>query len=151
MQYTFPTIEQIGRTDVFWVAPPKSWRVLYQDGGQWKEVAARGAYAVAPNAFASVEFAPVRTNALRIEATMGTDQIVSVAEWRVGDPAVLVEPADLQVKEAFALDGDALNWTITLTNKLARPIEIGDLGVPLNFESTLNTPSITCPLTTTPS
>lgn len=133
VQYTFPTVEEIGRTDVFWVSPPKSWRLLYQEGGQWKPVAARGNYAVAPNAFAVVEFTPVRTNALRIEATMATDATVSVAEWRVGDAATLVEPADLQVRESFALDGDALNWTITLTNKGGKPVEIGDLAVPLNF------------------
>ena len=133
VQYTFPTVEPIGRTEVFWVSPPKSWRLLYQEGGQWKPVAPLGNYTVAPNAFAVVEFTPVRTNALRIEATMATDAIVAVAEWRVGEAATLVEPADLQVKESFAFDGDALTWTITLTNKGVKPVEIGDLGVPLNF------------------
>ena len=133
VQYTFPAVEQIGRTEVFWVSPPKSWRLLYQESGQWQPVVASGTYAVAPNAFAAVEFTPVRTNALRIEATMASDAIVSVAEWRVGDPAALVEPADLQVKESFALDGEAMNWTITLTNKAAKPVEIGDLAVPLPF------------------
>ena len=71
VQYTFPTVEPIGRTEVFWVSPPKSWRLLYQEGGEWKPVAPLGNYTVAPNAFAVVEFTPVRTNALRIEADDG--------------------------------------------------------------------------------
>ena len=71
---------------------------------------------------------------------MATDAIVSVAEWRVGEAATLVEPADLQVKESFAFDGDALNWTITLTNKGVKPVEIGDLGVPLQFRGTHGRP-----------
>ena len=30
--------------EVFWTVPPQSWRVLYQSGGQWKPVEARGEY-----------------------------------------------------------------------------------------------------------
>ncbi len=36
---------------------------LYQDGSTWKEVVAKGAYGLTPNAFNAVEFAPVRTTA----------------------------------------------------------------------------------------
>jgi len=133
VQYTFPAVEQISRNDVFWVKPPKSWRVLYQEGGQWKPVSAHGAYSVAPNAMATIEFDPVKTNALRLEATMDPNQEVSIAEWQVGEPAALSEPDDLQVKESFALQGDALSWTITLTNNAGKPVEVADLGVPLLF------------------
>src|SRR5512144_2566988 len=28
VQYTFPTLEQISRSGVFWVRPPKAWRIL---------------------------------------------------------------------------------------------------------------------------
>jgi hypothetical protein len=133
VQYTFPDVEQISRSDVFWVVPPKAWRILYQEDGQWKPVSARGAYGLAPNAMTSIEFDRVKTNALRLEATMEPNQAASIAEWQVGEPSALSEPDDLQVKESFALEGDALNWTITLTNKLNTQIEIGDLGVPLLF------------------
>ncbi len=132
VQYTFPSVAEISRCDVFWVAPPKSWRVLYQDNGQWKPVSPRGEYTVAPNVMATIAFEPVKTNALRLEVTMG-GQPVSIAEWQVGAPAGLVEPDELLVKESFALDGDALNWTITLANKTGKPLEIGDLAVPLNM------------------
>lgn len=133
VQYTFPAVEPISRSDVFWVVPPKDWRIVYQEDGQWKPVSAHGPYGVAPNQMASVEFDPVKTTALRIEATMDPKQAASIAEWQVGPPAALAEPDDLQVKESFAMDGDTLNWTITLMNKVNRPVEIGDLGVPLLF------------------
>src|SRR4029450_11848151 len=41
VQYTFPTEESIDRVDVFWPVAPESWRLLYQDKGQWKDVVAR--------------------------------------------------------------------------------------------------------------
>ena len=133
VQYTFPTPEEISRTEVFWAGPPATWRLLYQDGMQWKEVDARGAYGVEPNAFATVEFAPVKTNALRIEVTLPPQGTPGVAEWRVGQPPSLVESSDLSVREKFDLSGDVLEWTITLSNLVNRPVEIGDLAIPLNF------------------
>ncbi|HEY3383531.1 MAG TPA: DUF5695 domain-containing protein [Vicinamibacterales bacterium] len=133
VQYTFPVEEDISRAEVFWVAPPQSWRLLYQDNSQWREVAARGPYTVAANAFAVVEFAAVRTMALRIEATMPQGGGVSVAEWRVGPASELGAPSDLAVTERFDLEADALDWTITLANRTDRPVEIADLGVPLPF------------------
>jgi len=51
VQYTFPGDETVAKAEVFWTTPPQSWRLLYQDGAQWKEVAVRGGYGVTPNAF----------------------------------------------------------------------------------------------------
>jgi hypothetical protein len=133
VQYTFPDDQEIGRADVFWVQPPASWRLLYQDGGQWKEVAARGTYAVAPNAFASIEFTPVKTMAMRIEARMAPEATVSIAEWRVGSDPAVAPAEDLAVSETFALTGEGLDWTVTLRNPGTRTVEIGDLAVPFNF------------------
>ena len=133
VQYVFPADQEIASAEVFWVRPPKSWRLVYQEAGQWKEVAVKGAYGIAPNAFARVEFAAIKTMAMRIEATMDKDDTVSIAEWRVGaDPKVVV-PDDLRVSETFTLDGDILDWTVTLQNAGARPAEVGDLAVPLNL------------------
>ena len=70
VQYTFPGDETVAKAEVFWTTPPQSWRLLYQDGSQWKEVAARGAYGVTPNAFNAIEFSPVTTMAMRVEVTM---------------------------------------------------------------------------------
>ena len=133
VQYTFPDRVDVSRAEVFWTVPPQSWRLLYQDNGEWKPVAAKGAYGIEPNVFTPAEFAPVTTMAMRIEVTMGKDATVGIAEWRVGPDASIVPASDLAAKQTFALDGDALNWTIALTNESARPIEIGDLAVPFNF------------------
>src|SRR5262245_10831526 len=40
VQYTFPGDETVSKAEVFWTTPPQSWRLLYQDGLQWKEVTA---------------------------------------------------------------------------------------------------------------
>jgi hypothetical protein len=133
VQYTFPVEEEVSHTEVFWVTPPQAWRLLYQDGSAWKEVAARSPYAVAPNAFATVDFTPVKTLALRIEATLPQGASVSVAEWRVGAPPQLAPSPDFEVTETFALGAQVLDWTITLANHGDRRVEVADLGVPLPF------------------
>ena len=133
VQYTFPADEDLSRVEVFWTTAPKSWRLLYQDGREWKEVSARGPYGVGSNAFQAVEFAPVKTMAMRVEVTMAPEATVAIAEWRVGPAPVLVPSTDLSVHQSFALDGDLLDWTITLANDGDRPVEIGDLAVPFNF------------------
>ena len=142
VQYTFPDQEVVSSTDLFWVAtpgapnptaPPQSWRLLYQDAGQWKEVSPRDPYATAANTFTTLRFEPVTTLAMRVEVTMAPDATVGLAEWRVGPPAVLVPSSDLTVTQRFELDGDALDWTITLANASDRWIEIGDLALPFQF------------------
>ena len=133
VQYTFPAEETIGRTEVFWTVAPQSWRLLYQDAGQWKEVAARGSYGRDVNAFSRVEFAPVRTMALRIEVVLAPDAAPALAEWRVGPDPALAETADLSVNERFTLQDEILEWSIVLANGGDRPVEIGDLAVPFAF------------------
>lgn len=142
VQYTFPVEEEVSRVEVFWVAtagapnpaaPPRSWRLLYQDGGAWREVRARGAYGVEANAFNTLEFDPVTTLALRIEASMDRGARVGIAEWQVGPPPAIVPSPDLRVGSRFTLEDDALNWTITLTNTSAGAVEVGDLAVPFEF------------------
>jgi hypothetical protein len=140
VQYTFPTEQSIAKTEVFWVAnagepnptsAPRSWRLLYQEGQQWKEVAARGPYSVDANRFTSIEFAPVTTIAVRIEVTLAADMNVGLAEWRIGPDPTFVESNDLSVEQRFTLDADTLEWTIALSNNTNRPIAIGDLAIPL--------------------
>jgi uncharacterized protein DUF5695 len=133
VQYTFPDRVEVSKIDVFWTVPPQSWRLLYQEGGEWKPVAAKGAYGIQPNVFTTVEFAPVTSMAMRIEATMARDANPAIAEWRVGlDPTIVASP-DLRATQSFTLEGDALTWTIDLANDSTRPLEIGDLAVPFNF------------------
>ena len=133
VQYTFPDDQEVSSVEVFWIRPPKSWRLVYQAAGQWNEVAARGPYGLAPGAFSKVEFTPVRTMSMRIEATMAQEDTVSIAEWRVGQQPAIVPAPDLNSTQTFALAGEVLDWTLTVRNDGSRPIEIGDLAVPLSF------------------
>ncbi|MEO5895029.1 MAG: DUF5695 domain-containing protein [Vicinamibacterales bacterium] len=133
VQYTFADDQEISSADVFWVRAPKSWRLVYQEGGQWKPVVQRGEYGVSSGAFTRVEFTPVKTMAMRIEATMAPEDTVSIAEWRVGADPKVVPVAGLQVTQTFTLEKDLLDWTLTLRNDGTRTVEIGDLAVPFNF------------------
>jgi len=142
VQYAFPVEEEVSRVDVFWVANPadtnapglpQSWRLLYRTSAGWKEVQARTPYGLAANAFNTLEFDPVRTSALRIEVRITPNATVGLAEWRVGPEQVPVPPADLKVDQTFRLDGEILDWTLTLANGSTKVIEIGDLAVPFNF------------------
>jgi Family of unknown function (DUF5695) len=133
VQFTFPVEEEVSRNEIFWVTPPRSWRLLYQDGTRWAQVEARTPYGTAPGAFATVEFTPVKTLALRVEVTLPPGGSASVAEWRVGPPPALVRTTDLVVTGSFALQGDVLDWTITLANHTGRRVEIADVGIPLPF------------------
>lgn len=142
VQYAFPVEEEVSRVEVFWVessgaagavTPPQSWRLLYREGREWREVRARSQYGLEPNTFTVVEFEPVRTSALRIEARMAPAATVGLAEWRVGPERNLVPLDDLKVRMTFKLDGDHLDWTVRLANDTSRPIEIADLAVPFNF------------------
>src|SRR5262245_20419957 len=133
VQYTFPDEETIGRTEVFWTVAPQSWRLLYQTGGQWKEVAPSGPYGREVNRFTTVEFTPVKTMALRIEVTLSPDAPPALAEWQVGPDAAVAPAPDLKVAETFKLQDEALEWTVVLANEGSRPVEIGDLAVPLAF------------------
>ena len=133
VQYVFPSDQEVSSTEVFWVRPPQSWRVIYQTGGEWKEVANASPYETTPGGFVRVTFAPVKTMAVRIEATVSKEETVSLAEWRIGSDPRIISPPDLQVRQTFDLDGGVLEWTITLANDGDRTVEVGDLAVPFNF------------------
>lgn len=139
VQYTFPKEEEVSNVQVYWASDdttdpalrvPASWRLLYEDGSDWKEVKAPAAYGVAENAFNTVNFAPVRTAALRIEARLAANAGAGIYEWRVGPERVVGPMKELKADESFKLNGDILDWSLTIANQTDQPIEIGDLGVP---------------------
>ena len=81
----------VSRTQIYWfddtghggVRVPKSWRLLYRDGNEWKPVSARGPYETAKDRYNVVEFTPVTTSALRLELTMQPEVSAGVQEWIV--------------------------------------------------------------------
>ncbi len=134
VQYTFPGEVEISRTELFWSGElPKTWRLLYSDGKEWQEVERLGEYGMRLNGSNVLNFTPVRTSAMRIEITLDPNMRVGLAEWRVGPDPVAEPMKDIAVRESFELKGDALEWSVTLANQLDRPVEIGDLALPLPF------------------
>ncbi len=73
VQYDFAKPETVSSVEVYWkddkqyVVAPKSWRLVYKDGSEWKPVTTSGEYGVAKDTFNKVPFQPVTTSALRIE------------------------------------------------------------------------------------
>jgi hypothetical protein len=62
---------------------PESWQLLSRRNGQWIPVQSQGGFGVEPNKFNPVEFAPVTTDALRIEVKLRSDFSGGILEWRV--------------------------------------------------------------------
>ena len=91
VQYGFDQPKKISRVEVYWFDDtggggcrvPKSWRVLYRDGSQWKPVTAAGPYGVAKDRFNTVSFEPVTTRGLRLDVELQPDCSGGILEWRV--------------------------------------------------------------------
>lgn len=73
VQYDFPTPIEARSAQVYWFQDtagcrvPKTWRLLWREGGEWRPVESPGAPGVAPDRYNHVSFDPVTTTSLRIE------------------------------------------------------------------------------------
>jgi uncharacterized protein len=91
IEMAFAKPSTISETQVYWfddtgrggVRVPKSWRLLYKEGNDWKPVEASGDYGVARDAYNTVRFKPVTTSALRIELVMQPNVSAGVQEWKI--------------------------------------------------------------------
>lgn len=145
VQYDFPEPKQIHSFQVYWairddnanpVKLPKSWRVLYRDGENWKEVNAPRGYTTTPDQINSVDCDPVTTPALRLEVQLQDDAAAGLFTWGLNGEGRKVAPLrDFQTSETFQLQGDALLWTISLKNTSSRELEIGDLAPSFPFNT----------------
>ncbi|HWL73007.1 MAG TPA: hypothetical protein VNQ74_03960, partial [Burkholderiaceae bacterium] len=61
----------------------KSWKLLYRDRDDWKEVPGASKYAVELNRMNQVTFDSVRTDALRIEVQLQPEYSGGILEWVV--------------------------------------------------------------------
>jgi hypothetical protein len=158
VQYDFPAPTQVSSAEVYWAEfasggsrckLPASWRLQYRDGEQWKDVqppqhpkTARPGdtvqmYGLAGDRFNAVAFEPVTTTALRLLAQLPPNATSGIFEWRVNtsDTKRIEDVTELGATEMFQLENDALLWTIAIRNQTAEPIEIGDLAIPLPFNT----------------
>jgi len=87
----FAKPSSVSETQVYWfddtgrggVRVPKSWRLLYKEGNDWKPVEVAVDYGVARDAYSTVRFKPVTTSALRLELVMQPNVSAGVQESRV--------------------------------------------------------------------
>jgi hypothetical protein len=91
VQYDFDKPMPLSSASVYWFDDtprggcklPKSWRLLYKDGEDWKPVADASEYPIAKDKFCEVKFKEVTTPALRLEVQLEKDYSGGVLEWRV--------------------------------------------------------------------
>lgn len=62
---------------------PKSWKLFYRDGTEWKEVTGASAFGTQPNQFNRVTFNAVQTNGMKIEVRFQKDFSGGILEWKV--------------------------------------------------------------------
>src|SRR5215472_4417040 len=146
VQYDFPKPAQVSSVEVYWAEfafganrcrLPSSWKLQYREGDQWQDIHADGEYGIAANQFDAVAFSPVTTAALRLLVQLPQNGTSGIFEWRVNtnEGKRIENVTGLAATERFQLDQDALLWTIEICNQTARPMEIGDLAIPLPFNT----------------
>jgi hypothetical protein len=64
---------------------PASWRVLWWDGKEWQPVSGVAGFPVRKDELVEVNFAPVTTTMLRIEAQLQRGAAAGIIEWRVAE------------------------------------------------------------------
>jgi hypothetical protein len=91
VQYDFKQLTTISGVEVYWFDDtgaggcrvPKSWRLLYKDNDQWKEVSNPTEYGTARDKFNKVGFEPVQTAGLRIEVQLQPGLSSGILEWKL--------------------------------------------------------------------
>lgn len=93
IQADLPARQKVSRVEVYWFDDtgagscrvPASWRLLYREGGAWKEVERSSGYGVEQDRFNATSFAEVETDALRLEAQLRAGVSAGILEWRIAD------------------------------------------------------------------
>jgi DUF1680 family protein len=91
IQYEFPEERWVSTSEVYWFDDsgaggcrvPARWRLLFREGDEWKPVPAASDYGVARDTYNRVEFDPLQTSALRLEAELQDGFSGGILEWRV--------------------------------------------------------------------
>ena len=110
-------------------AAPASWRLTYRKpDGTWEPVRARGEYGTKLDEPNAIEFDPVETTALRIEARLRPDLSAGILQWQV-TPAVPPGPPGLRRNRIDKLNGTLHAFiTVTKDEALAAAAEVDRKG-----------------------
>src|SRR5256885_1066343 len=138
VQYDFPEAKEVHSIQIYWALHeeernpgklPQSWRLLYRDGENWKEVSPSHGYPLSADQLNDFDFAPVTTSALRIEVQLQKGATAGLYRWGINGESRKVAPInDLQASETFRLQNDALPWTISMKNSTASGEELKAKG-----------------------
>jgi hypothetical protein len=91
VEYRFEKPETVSETEIYWFDDtgrgecrvPKSWRVLYKDGDEWKPVETNEAYGVEQDKYNKITFKSVTTSGLRVEVVLQPEWSAGIQEWKV--------------------------------------------------------------------
>lgn len=91
VQYDFAKATRVSEMAVYWFDDtgegdcrvPAGWKAFYREGGQWRPLQPRGSYGTAKDAYNRVRFAPVVTDAVRIEVQLPEKFSSGIQEWSV--------------------------------------------------------------------
>ena len=62
---------------------PKSWRILYREGREWKPVNTEATYGVEKDKYNIVVFEPVQTRSIRLEIQSQDNFAGGILEWKI--------------------------------------------------------------------
>ncbi len=90
-QYDFAKPSRVSAVDVYWFddtgigecRPPKSWRVLYRENGEWKPVTHPSEYGCENNHYNRTTFDSVETDGLRLDVQMPEKFSSGILQWKV--------------------------------------------------------------------
>jgi hypothetical protein len=93
VQYDFAQPQKVSSVAVYWFddlpgggcAVPQSWRVLYRDANDWKEVANARSSPIGKDKFNQMSFDAVQTTALRLEVQLQPNRSGGILEWTIGE------------------------------------------------------------------
>jgi DUF1680 family protein len=91
LQYDFPKPRTLSSVQVYWFDDtgrggcrvPRSWRLLYKEGGEWKPVPGTCEFGTKADTFNTVTFTPVSTDSLRLEATLQPEFSAGILKCKV--------------------------------------------------------------------
>jgi hypothetical protein len=91
VQYDFPQPKAVSSVEIYWFDDtgkgqcriPKSWRLLYRDGADWKPVPNATSLTPAKDQWNTVSFPALTVSSLRIEAQLQPDFSGGILEWRL--------------------------------------------------------------------
>jgi hypothetical protein len=91
-QLDLPGKMEVSKVSVYWFADkpvnggcdiPQNWSLQYRDGDSWKSVPHASNYGLAVDQFNETTFAPVKTDALRINVQLRSGWSGGISEWKV--------------------------------------------------------------------